>query len=485
MTEPKFEKELGTRSMPSGAMSRSTQMLALSLVGAAAIIVVFVIATPLEDPSEEQGGVLQGSEPQPVDISPDTSVYGVGSVARQPVLFEQLQLPTVPEQIDVESLQSELLKLARSLSGEFPSSARAEHLAAQTFSELNQVEEAEEHWLRCMQIGAPGSGSYIGLATLYIESGREQKAVELLTKAIDDEMDSADLYLKLASAQDNLGNPELAIDWLRKGTTLHPQSGDLWLASGQIQNQLALYVEAEASLRKAIEFSGESQPSLFALSVSLARQDKRDDANEVRQQIDSLRKQVETPDDFQDTYSQTLARIATAQLVAAAAMSEEAGYFQQAEERIRRCLSIDPTNLQCFMSLSSLYRKQQRYEEALTLQSHLASLQPQNVFNHINLASVALQIGDINTAESSLKIANAIEPEGVVSQASLARLYLATGRAKMALPLAEEVVSRNKSAESFVLLATVYDANSEYAKAQLAIAQARLVDPDNPLLNQN
>lgn len=496
------------------SLGRYTEMLLLSLVGAAAIITVVVIATPVQDPQPVDSRPAQGNDSSPTTNQPTTNQQSTANPeangdapqaansmqpgdASGPNLsvpaFAELGLPP-PEaetdeelaaRLDVERVQNQLLTLAQTLETNFPDDSHALHIAAISYNELKRTQQAMATWQKCVQSEPPAAGPYSGLARLYTESGQEQQAIAVLENALARDIHSEELYQQLGAAYESLGELEQAAEWLSQGTQAYSQDAKLWLDLGRVQNQLGNYSAAEEAIRKGIDLGEADEAALFALSQALTRQQKSEAATAVRQQLADLRAaKASQPPDFQNRYAVTLAEIAKTQFLAAADLSRQLGNYPLAEEWVRQTLDWYPNNLQAYMVLSSIYRQQGNLGAALTLHRKILELQPENMLNYMNLASIALQLGDVATAEQTLQQAIIRDPAGVAAHASLARLYLASGREALALPLAEHVQRHNQSVESYVLLAQVLEANGRIEEAVAAVTKAKSLNPNHPLLKR-
>lgn len=481
-------------------------MLILSLVGAAAIIILFVIATPMEPLTPDEQAAIARQIPS---VGLSTSDPGTAAVARPerstatqsasgfaPPLrktFADLGLPTKPLEVDAERLQAELLDLADCLSSENPDDSRALHIAAQTYAELKRTDRAREVWEQCLALSPEAPGPYAGLAKLMIESGEEEAAIQTLQTALDAQYVSAEVWEQIAAARENLGELEEAAQTLQSGLEAYPQSPELLAMQGRVQSQLGNYEAAERSLRAAMEIAGPTQPILFQLSIALTRQQKQGQAAAVQEQLQELQAErdqnaarpSEAGDlEFQASYSDALAQIAVAQFLAASGLAESNEDAAEAERLARRSLELDPQSLKGLMALSTIYRRRGELDSAFALQRQLATLQPNNVLNFTNLASVALQMGDAASAEEALVRGVQMDPTGVLAQASLARLYLVMGRIPQAVQLSTQVAQRQESVEAYVLLANALEANGQLAEAAEAVNKARSINPQHPLLQQ-
>ena len=383
------------------------------------------------------------------------------ALAKSINLLPTLDLPSSTEkkEINVAELQLELKQLATKLTDEFPNDAASFHLAAQVNFELKQFETAEQLWKKCLDVNPMYMGPYVGLATLLMERGRNEDAIEVLQNAEKLGGKSPEMLLKLGEAFENTGNLEGALDRLQQGASAYPENGEIWYALGRVQNQSSQPAEAEISLRRAIQIGGEKEPILFALNASLMRQAKLAESVVVRETMAKLKqpKQFEQ-DTFQDRYDTALTRLAADVFISAATISEANEKLDEAGKLYLRVLELNPKNVESHSGLLFIARRQERLPDQRLLLSKLIQYDPNNLLNYTNLASVAMQMGDLRFAEKTLNAAVAIDPDGVLAQAASAKLYLNLRSFSKAKALALQVVERQPSPAAYRLLAATYQA---------------------------
>lgn len=453
-----------------------TRLLAAALIGAASVIAAVIYLTPPDDEL-----ILEKSQVASSDV-PANHFPASAPPPTQAPTESKIHFPTSQQPVDVEHLRQELGELAVQLQSEYPQEAGAFHFAAQIYSELKQTAEAESSWRKSVELGASAPGPYAGLAELLNNSGRESEAIDLLTKAHKAGIQSEETVLQLAVAYENSGQLPEARQELERGLLGYPENPRLWLAKGRVFNQLGEYELGEKSILKHIELAGDSETALFLLSTAQVRQRKTQEAAETRDRLAQFRVNInqEAPD-FQTNYESALRNIACSQLISSAALAEQYQRFPEAETHLLRAIQLEPANGQALMSLSSVYRKQNKTGTAIQVHLRLIEVQPNNLLNYSNLASLAFQTGDWQLAETTLLNAEKLEPDGVVAQTSLANLYLALRNLPKAQKYATQVLERKPSVEAHLLMASVYEAMEKLPEAQIQVAKARKLDPQHPI----
>ena len=99
-----------------------------------------------------------------------------------------------------------------------------------------------------------------------------------------------------------------------------------------------------------------------------------------------------------------------ATLCRAGTVYDRQGDPAKAELLLLRAYSLDPRDLTVGGELVALYRRARRIADARLVQRHLAEVDPQNVFQFVNLASLSSQLGDLRLAEDALKQVIGLRP---------------------------------------------------------------------------
>ncbi len=449
---------------------RQYGVLAVACVGIAVVIAtVAAYFTPLKNPPLDATEAAQ--LPDPPDPRPT------------------IGLPAAPAEVVAEELRGELLQLGNDLRTRFPQVPEALHVAALLYADLQKTAEAEKIWRQCLELAPQQPGPYIGLATAAMELGKDEEAVATLRKALDVGCSSPDLYHQLALALTKLGRLDEAAATLETALGEFPRSPENWLQLGQVQLQQSRFAEAETSLKKALEQGTTDGSVYFSLATACARQDKQDEAAGYRQQFSQRQaaRDQQTEEGFQARYDAELRQIAVATTCRAGTVYDRQGDPAKAEQLLRRALELDPANAVVCVELAALYRRQGRIADARLVTSRLVQIEPQIVMHHVNLASLSSQLADYATAESALKHVITVRPDLSIGYLSLAQLYLQTGNVQQARWFAEAALQQQSTGEgeaarAYVVLAAACEQMGDRDAAAAALAQARQLTPNDPVL---
>jgi Flp pilus assembly protein TadD len=454
-------------------------MLASIAVGVGLIIVCAVLLIPLEPVPIEPTSTLLAVEKKPLsDRDPASPVH------RRNVL------PESDDNLTVEKLQSEMVQVATRLTTEFSTVSDALHVAAMTYAELKQTQNAENVWRACIELKPTEVGPYVGLATNLIQRGQQAEAIKILND-VRKSKTSGELYCELAKALMDEGELDSAGEVLREGITAYPSDASLWLQQGLIESQLSHFDSAEFAIRKAIELGDGSRATANAFLSVLLRQGKTEEVQKIREAIS--RGPAEPAelaaggsaenDTFQSTYMSTLRALAVRLFRMAASVASNQEQSVIAEQWLLRCVAIRPNDLETYMDLSSRYRRENRIEDALEVQERLLQLQPQNVLNYVNLASVAFQLGRFDQAERVLVEATKACPDEPFPFGELARINLAKRNFSAVRQLASKAIKLEPQNVEWVLMSAIAaEALGDAENFNSLLQQARRISPNDPRL---
>lgn len=488
---------------------RSTRILVASSLGSVAVILLTIVYSPQQDddetpaiktelrsarPSldrESSAGRTEDSSSQPGSTERAEPVgRGTGTqMAAEPAgIATQLNLAAQPVKIDFGQTREELLTLGQALTTAYPDEPKAYHVAAQIYSELDRSQAAMSAWKKCVELRPQNPGPYVGLANLYLSRAKEGQAHDLLARATAAGIESAELTLALAETLESLGELSAAREALDRATQRYPDEFKLWSALGRVLNQLREYARAEAALRVAMDLGGESRAVLTNLASALVRQQKRDAASDVRQQLVSLQTppggtSPSNPDSagddqertrgFDAAYELGLRDVAFHGYVSASAIAKRYDDSQDAESWALQAQSLKPGDAKSYAMLSAIYRARGDLPAALQVHQALAEQYPRDRRNLMNIANIAGRLGNVKLAEQALEAVVDLNPTDTSALVPLTKLYLMQGKIAAARQYAEQSVQRDPSPSALMVLAQVEQAAGNISRVQELVAQSQ------------
>jgi len=400
------------------------------------------------------------------------------SIAEKP----RIVIPATAAPATLDELKNEAMQVAEDLLARFPRSPEAHHIMALLQKAFRQTDDARDYWQQCIELAPDHSRARIGLASVAVDQGNDEMAVETLEEAISVGCSSTDVCNALATALMHLGRFEEAVGVLEKSPVTFPQSSEGWYLLGQVQIQRNEFQQAEKSLATAIELAPTYTDAYYAMATVCVRQGNHEKAAEYRKRFAELKAGDREAEDrrFHIPDLDSMRQRTAATLCGAGTVHLQEGDRLEAEKLLLRAAAVLPDFAETYKVLASLYQRTERIADALAVQRHLVEIDPDNIVNHLNLANLSARVGDVAAAEETLKQAIEIRPDAAVAYSCLAQLYLKTGKLEQARSLAEEAVRRETNAAGYVLLASVCQQLNDKAGAEAALKEARKLSSSNP-----
>lgn len=482
---------------------RWPQLTACALIASLLLLGIYVLLNPLEDDPElmerllrEQRGASRGSE---------MAKGGIGSVldGADPLgsLEPTLVFAGVEGRLGAAELQAYLAEVAETLTTEMASDSAALHIAAMIYAELRQTQTAEGLWRQCLEMSAEEMGPVVGLSGLLVDQGKTEEAIEILERARTSEKSTAEYFQKLADAYTKIGNLDSAEEVAKLGVRKFPNVAALWYELGVIESQLRKNGQAESSLRRAVDLGDRSRGTVNALVTILNRVGKTEEAQDLAKSV--LPVEAEKPESndvpegsekqasdatFSESYAEVLRNLAVPFLRNASSVAAANKKLEHAEKWLLQALAEEPTNGEIYMDLSSILRTDRKWGDAVVLHQKLLDIQPTNILNYMNLASVATQAQRPELAEQVLADATKRFPDVAYLYGERAKLALVRGNTTLFEQLATKAYDLEPMNVEWTLMLAVaarQSGNSEEMKKliqrahDLAPGDPRVPDPNN------
>jgi len=151
---------------------------------------------------------------------------------------------------------------------------------------------------------------------------------------------------------------------------------------------------------------------------------------------------------------------------------------------IEKAYTLQPDNKWYAITLASLYSQNSQFNEAISVYEKLYKKNPSDRSNAFELANLYLKV---NKSSEALKIYDQIEArEGITEEVSLNKhhIYLSEGKKKKALEELEKLAEANQwDSRIQSLLAEFYIMNGIEEKALATYEKILKIEPDNPYIN--
>lgn len=412
------------------------------------------------EPKKSQSSIATSPAPA-ASQSPTTNPTPAPSEGMEPPHGPSplVQLVVRPLRTSLETLEEELEEVAARLQAQYPASADALHVVGMMKAQTRHYSDAQTMWQECIRLEPKQELHYINLASIAMEQGNYDLALNTLRQGVALGFDSFDMAHHLALALSSLGGFEEASNILVESLKKHPSEGSHWLLLGQAQLELGKLSESEGSFRKAKELGVETASLFVGLGNACLRQGKRAEAKEYLESYAELKKKdnLSGEERYQVLSDQEIRRTAKSIFTEAAAVYFKKNGALESERLLLRCVAMEPESLSALRALADFYYQSKQLEEERVVRERIVSLGSEAFQDYLELAKVHAAQRDRRRAEATLKMAVSVFPQKIEPYAGLAEFLLEGNKLVEARWYAQKAIERAPSAEGFLFLASICD----------------------------
>jgi predicted O-linked N-acetylglucosamine transferase (SPINDLY family) len=282
--------------------------------------------------------------------------------------------------------------------------------------------EAENHCQQILDCAPDHAGSLHLAGIIALESGRYERARDLIGKAIACNGQVADFHCNMGSALRGMGRMEPAI----------------------------------ASFSRAIELDGGHCEALNNLGYALKDQGKLEEAAATLRQALALRPS------YADAH------------INLGGVCEAQEHIEQAAAHYRKALALRPDSAVAHYNLGGVLAKQHKLDEAEAELRRAVELRPEHVQAHYNLGNLFRERGNLSEAEASYRRVIAIDPAHIDAINNLSSVLMVLGRIDEAMACfrrVTELAPDHATYHSNVIFGLNFDPAA--TQAELAAERAR------------
>lgn len=389
-----------------------------------------------------------------------------------------IKLPLEPVEITSEALQDELEGVAASMQTQMPNLPEALHVIAIYKAQTRQYSDAQKLWQQCIKLAPKQELYYINLASIAMEQGNNDLALNTLRQGQTLGFDSYDMVHHLSLALSNEGEFEEVVQVVEASLKKFSGAAAQWLVLGQAQLELGQAEKAEASFRKAMELGADGPSVYVGLGNACIRAGKAQEGKEYLQKYVELkgRDSLTGAERYQVLSNQEIKRTATTVFTEAATV-----YFKQkdpfqTEKLLMRCVVLDPDSRSALRALADFYYQSKLLPEERVVRERIVDLGTEQFSDYLSLAKVCALLQDRSAAEAVLKMAMVRYPRSIDPYAALAQVYLEDGRLMHARWYAQQSIEQQPSAEGFRFLASICEKMKDANGAAEALEFAKKLE---------
>lgn len=487
-------------SQPAATASSSKLLAAAAILSTGALLTTaaYLLLTPSSDAQHVPAShaLDEGSAAQPDSALASAAAQPTGgrdaataiSQTDQPSeSTESIELNREPVFGATEPEQQRLLAAVEESVKTSANNARVQYIAALTYAELLQTERASQLFRRSLELDGSQPDVIVDYAQLLLSLGEQAQAIAVLSKIADPdaiaditaEGVSARALSALGEALSQNGDLERATRTLQRAVLLFPEEGQLHLLLAKVQNQNQAFAEAEEHARRAIELGVTDRAVYVALSTALVRSGRQDEALEIRAQLAALPVEPRAADS--ERYRESFRMFASNTYAMLGQAYVGGGLEPAAEELLRDALRLDPASIKALVTLGDMYHRGGRAADTLAVYQRLIEVQPDNLVNYSNCASLAIAQRNLPLAEKVLQQATERDERGYANL-FYARLLMDLGRFDDAAKQAEIAAQRSADIDAYLIWIAALQQQGKSAQALETWLQARKLEPNDKRL---
>jgi len=387
---------------------------------------------------------------------------------------------------EVEAVQTEAIEVARQLAEDFPNGADTLAFLGDVHYSLGKSAEAVDYWKKCIQRNPQRADAHFALAKVALKQGEFERAAALCRKTLQIKPDFPGGRERLVRALLALDLNDEAIDVLTEDLQSNPESVNSHYFLAQAYLQSGEYEKARDHFQNVIDVKPDYTNAHYGLATVYARlgqPGKSDEHNRrfrERKAADLEKIRVGKRERHAAADLVEIRANVAGHLTGAARIYRSRRQVPKAEALWQRAAALDPKNTDCRLELATLYYFEGKLPRALALYREVAAIEPENGVGCCLAGKVHVRLNQWDEAEEAFRETIKRSPQRAEGYASLAQLYLRTGRKPVeAKTLAQKAVKLQPTAPNYFLLAGACEKNGDRTAALTAIEQAVKLKPDN------
>jgi tetratricopeptide (TPR) repeat protein len=388
------------------------------------------------------------------------------------------------------------LELARSLSAQAKNDVRAHFTLGVLLAKQRQY-SAAIHEFETADALQPGTFEILhNLGHAYLQSGDNEKALDVLERALKLSPDSVETLYYIAQAYANMGKDLDALDSLVKAHKLAPRNTDVIILMARLSMKQSYYEDAIPLLEEGLKVAPQGPNLLAALGICYFATGKIAKAKDIFQALLEVNRSARSYalmglcyrylgrfDEAEKYLAQGLKADPrdAACLYNMGYIESRQGHYDSGEKWLKQALEVDPNYYEALLELGNSMMRRKKFEEAIPLLRRCAQLDPHPGPVYYRLASAERTLHQSEAAERDLKIFQTLSKDPAREPSAFQHLYDYLGQ-RAELPaqqknlndlaqLEQEVKLHSDEPQNLYLLAEAYLKVRRVEEAKQAIAQ--------------
>jgi Flp pilus assembly protein TadD len=308
---------------------------------------------------------------------------------------------------------------------------------------------------------APANPEALNLARQYYQMGRLDQAEQAYQQILREQPEQTEALHRLGIMAQRSGKSEKAVNYLRKAIACDPQDSSLPNSLGIILAEQGQLPEAVNSFQQAIALNPNHFNAYSNLGNTLRMQGKLQEA------IVSLQTALDLNADWVPAHGN----------LGVAYLEQE--NFDLAETHLRRAIAINPNYVDAHYNLGIVLDKQKQPEQAIASYSKAIALAPGYLKAYVALGNLLQAEGQVESAILNFEQALAIDPKNADVYTGLAVALNSQGDAEAAIARLRQAIALNPNhARAYTCLGGVMWRQGKLEQATNHYRTATQLEPD-------
>ncbi|MHB8898318.1 MAG: tetratricopeptide repeat protein [Thermoguttaceae bacterium] len=393
--------------------------------------------------------------------------------------------PEIPVPAKGSEVTAETGEVAKELADRFPRDPDALEVAARMCVWLGDSDQAARIWETCLTLNPDYGYAHEGLGTLASKRGNPSEAISRYRKALEAFAESPvalGTRIRLATVLIDQGQLDEAIELLKRDAQSTPPATEVLVLLGMAHLQSKSYAEARRYYEAAIAGHPMHANAHFGLATCCTRLGDTEAAANYMKRFQELRAgerdiRIDQRSHYDDVEEM---RVELAQMHSNAGRIYHAhGDLTGAERHWRRAALLDPRAVECRQAVAWFCQQGGRTRDAVVLLRQLAEIEPNIPAYLLEVGRLEMELGDYDEAEKAFQTLLQKMPSCADAYASLARLYLRSGRyPERVAGLADSAARLEPTVENLLLLAVASERSGNVSGAAAAMERVTTLAPN-------
>jgi len=370
--------------------------------------------------------------------------------------------------IDRNNYEEAKKYLRRSI-GIKPSDIKSHYYLAEVLREQGKLSEAEKIYSEILDIDPDNYATLLTLSVIYENLGNPARSESCYKKLLNKYHDSPIVYEEYGSFLYRNNRLDEAVTQFENAEVYDSNDSDIKLKLGILYVQKGMYAEALRKLNYVLQQQPDNDSAIYYTGVCMLNMGKTGEARKIF-------KQIGTGSDYYNNAVFQLARI-----------HENNGETALAVDMIVKQLEKDPQNATFANYLGQLYRKQDRYDKAISLYQNFLNKDPGNESIIYSLGVAYFYNGQEDKSIETMRSLLSVNPEHADAMNFIGYTYTEKG---VNLDEAEKFIRKamQLSPDSGYIvdsLGWLYYQRGDYDKALEYIKQASDMSSEDPAIKEH